>query len=67
MQAIIGIACPNIIYPYLRSNVADLITRTGLPPVHLAEVNFEAFYNQKMAALAQQAAGANGNGAAADA
>ena len=54
MGAILGVVCPSIIYPYLRSNIADLITRTGLPPVHLAEVNFEAFYNQKQAALAQQ-------------
>jgi preprotein translocase subunit SecB len=67
MGPILGVVCPSIIYPYLRSNIADLITRTGLPPVHLAEVNFEAFYNQKLAALAQQSAGAGGNGAAANA
>jgi len=67
MGPILGVVCPSIIYPYLRSNIADLITRTGLPPVHLAEVNFEAFYNQKAAALAQQGAGAGGNGAAANA
>jgi preprotein translocase subunit SecB len=66
MGPILGVVCPSIVYPYLRSNIADLITRTGLPPVHLAEVNFEAFYNQKLAALAQQGAGANGNGAAAN-
>jgi len=70
--AILGIVCPGIVYPYLRSNIADLISRTGLPPIHLAEINFEAFYQQRMAALAQQAAGqppaaaqvASGNGAA---
>lgn len=69
MGPILGVVCPSIIYPYLRSNIADLITRTGLPPVHLAEVNFEAFYTQKAAALAQQQQGAtaNGNGAAATA
>jgi len=67
MGAILGVVCPSIVYPYLRSNIADLITRTGLPPVHLAEVNFESFYNQKMAALAQQGTGASGNGAAASA
>jgi preprotein translocase subunit SecB len=59
--------CPGIIYPYLRSNIADLITRTGLPPVHLAEINFEAFYSQKMAAMAQPTAASNGNGATATA
>jgi len=52
-DAITGIVCPGIVYPYLRANVADLLTRTGLPPIHLAEINFEALFQQK---LAQQAA-----------
>ena len=52
----IGIVCPGIVYPYLRANIADLITRTGLPPINLAEINFEAFYQQRMAAVAQQRA-----------
>ncbi|MDZ4128206.1 MAG: protein-export chaperone SecB, partial [Hydrogenophaga sp.] len=38
MGPIMGIACPQIVYPYLRSNVADLIQRGGFPPVHLAEI-----------------------------
>src|SRR3954469_23953461 len=54
MQAIMGIACPQIVYPYLRSNVADIITRAGFPPVHLAEINFQAMYEQQQAQLAQQ-------------
>jgi preprotein translocase subunit SecB len=48
-EAIVGIVCPGIVYPYLRANVADLLTRTGLPPIHLAEINFEALYQQKLA------------------
>ena len=44
---IVGIVCPNIVYPYLRANVADLISRTGLPPIHLAEINFEALYQER--------------------
>ncbi|WP_293996951.1 protein-export chaperone SecB [Sphaerotilus sp.] len=44
MQPILGIACPGIVYPYLRAVVADTITRAGFPPVHLAEVNFQAMY-----------------------
>ncbi len=47
MEPLLGIVCPNIIFPYLRSNIADLITRTGFPPIHLAEINFEAFFNQR--------------------
>ena len=53
MGPIIGIACPQIIYPYLRGNVADVIQRAGFPPVHLAEINFQAMYEQQ-----QQQAGA---------
>jgi preprotein translocase subunit SecB len=52
---ILGIVCPGIVYPYLRASIADLISRTGLPPIHLAEINFEAFYQQRLAAMAQQA------------
>ena len=49
MGPIMGIACPQIVYPYLRGNVADLITRAGFPPVHLAEINFQAMYEQQQA------------------
>ena len=55
MGPIMGIACPQIVYPYLRGNVADLIQRGGFPPVHLAEINFQAMYEQQQA---QQAADA---------
>ncbi|HXD41787.1 MAG TPA: protein-export chaperone SecB [Ramlibacter sp.] len=54
MGPVLGIACPQIVYPYLRGNVADLITRAGFPPVHLAEINFQAMYEQQHAQ--QQAA-----------
>jgi preprotein translocase subunit SecB len=57
MEMLQNIVCPNIIYPYLRSNVADLIQRAGFPPIHLAEINFEALYQQK---LAQQQGGQAG-------
>ena len=49
MGSILGIACPQIIYPYLRANVSDLITRAGFPPVTLAEINFQAMYEQQQA------------------
>lgn len=49
---ILGIACPQIIYPYLRSNVADAITRAGFPPVHLSEINFQAMYEQQQVEMA---------------
>lgn len=52
MGPIMGIACPQIVYPYLRGNVADVITRAGFPPVHLAEINFQAMYEQQQAQAA---------------
>ena len=55
MGPIIGIACPQIVYPYLRSNVADLVQRAGFPQVHLAEINFQAMYEQQQANAAAAA------------
>lgn len=49
LQPIIAIACPQIVYPYLRGNVADVITRAGFPPVHMSEINFQAMYEQQQA------------------
>ena len=54
MGPILGIACPQIVYPYLRGNVADVIQRGGFPPVHLAEINFQAMYEQQQAQAAGQ-------------
>ena len=50
MGQVLGIACPQIVYPYLRGNVADLVQRGGFPPVHLSEINFQAMYEQQQAA-----------------
>src|SRR6187551_886089 len=55
MQAVMGIACPQIVYPYLRANVSDIVSRAGFPPVHLAEINFQAMFEQQQAQQAPQA------------
>lgn len=52
LEPIIGIGCPQIVYPYLRANVSDLITRAGFPPVQLTEVNFQAMYEAQKAQAA---------------
>lgn len=56
LAPVMGIACPQIIYPYLRGNVADLIQRAGFPPVHLSEINFQAMYEQQQPAAPAGAA-----------
>jgi len=52
---LMGIACPQIVYPYLRGNVADLVQRAGFPPVHLSEINFQAMYEQQRSQQASAA------------
>ncbi|MBU3654113.1 MAG: protein-export chaperone SecB [Limnohabitans sp.] len=53
ISPLVSIACPQIVYPYLRGNVADVIQRAGFPPVHLAEINFQAMFEQQQAAQGQ--------------
>ena len=52
MGPVMGIACPQIVFPYLRGNVADVVNRAGFPPVHLAELNFQAMYEEQQAQAA---------------
>jgi len=56
MPLILNVVCPNIVYPYLRANVADVIQRAGFPPIHLAEINFEALYQQRLQQQQEQQA-----------
>lgn len=54
LDSLIGIVCPATLFPYLRANIADLISRASLPPLHLAEVNFQALYEQNLASAASE-------------
>jgi preprotein translocase subunit SecB len=44
LEAVLAIACPNILFPYVREVISDTVVRAGFPPVILAPVNFEAIY-----------------------
>lgn len=55
VQLLLGVACPNILFPYAREAVSGTVTRAGFPPVLLAPINFEAIYQQQQEA---EAAGA---------
>lgn len=48
LQPILGVHCPNILFPYARESISSAITRAGYPPVHLAPINFEALYAQQL-------------------
>ncbi len=52
MGPIVGVVCPQIVFPYLRGNVADIVQRGGFPPVHLQEINFQSMYEQQQQAQA---------------
>ncbi|MDR2155201.1 MAG: protein-export chaperone SecB [Burkholderiaceae bacterium] len=54
LGAILNVVCPQIIYPYLRSNVTDLIVRGGFSPVQLDVVNFHALYEQRKSQKSKQ-------------
>ncbi|MBI3140329.1 MAG: protein-export chaperone SecB [Rhodocyclales bacterium] len=47
VEPVLAIACPNILFPYVRETVSDTVNRAGFPPVLLAPVNFEAIYRSR--------------------
>ncbi|MDO4877681.1 MAG: protein-export chaperone SecB [Neisseria sp.] len=47
VKLLLGVACPNILFPYAREAVSSEITRAGFPPVLLAPINFESIYQQQ--------------------
>jgi preprotein translocase subunit SecB len=55
-EPLLATACPNILFPYARETVSDIISRAGFPAVYLAPVNFEAIYLQRLQQAQEQAA-----------
>ena len=48
MGPMVGSFCPNILFPYAREEVSDLVATGGLPQLLLAPVNFDALYSQHL-------------------
>lgn len=44
IETVLGVTCPNILFPYLREVVSETISRAGFPPVILHPMNFEAIF-----------------------
>ena len=55
IEMIAGITCPNILFPYAREAVSDLVTRAGFQPVLLNPINFEALFAQQKQQQAEAA------------
>jgi preprotein translocase subunit SecB len=49
----LGIGCPNILFPYARETISDVVLRAGFPPLQLAPFNFESEYLRQQQAAAQ--------------
>lgn len=56
IEMIAGITCPNILFPYAREAVSDLVVRAGFPPVLLNPINFEALFAQQKQQQAEEPA-----------
>jgi preprotein translocase subunit SecB len=54
LKQILATVAPNILFPYAREAIDNLVVKGGFPPLMLAPVNFDALYRQ---AMEQQAAG----------
>lgn len=48
LSYMLGVQCPNALFPYARETVSDLVTRGGFPQLLLEPVNFEAMYHDHM-------------------
>ena len=48
LGALLGIACPTILFPYLRETISDLVIRGGFPPLLLSPISFEQLYLQRL-------------------
>lgn len=48
MGYMLGVQCPNVLFPYAREAVSDLVTRGGFPQLLLEPVNFEVMYHEHM-------------------
>jgi preprotein translocase subunit SecB len=58
MGPMLGSFCPNILFPYAREAISDLVTKGGFPQMLLAPVNFDALYAQHLQQV-QQAPGSD--------
>ena len=54
LGGMLGSFCPNVLFPFAREAVADLIGRGGFPPVYLAPINFDALYAQQLEKMKEE-------------
>ena len=56
LDMMLGTYCPNVLFPYVRQSISELITNGGFPPFYMQPINFEALYAEGLRRRAEQAA-----------
>jgi preprotein translocase subunit SecB len=56
MGPLLGIACPNTLFPYVRETISTVTARAGFPPVVMAPMSFEGIYQQQLQQMQEQQA-----------
>ena len=57
VDGLLGTQCPNILFPYIRQMLSDLIQAGGFPPFFLQPINFDGLYAETLRQRAAQAEG----------
>jgi preprotein translocase subunit SecB len=58
LEQLLATVCPNILFPYAREVVDNLVVKGSFPALMLSPINFDALYAQQKQAQAEQAASA---------
>lgn len=56
MPLALEIACPNVLLPFAREAISDLVAKAGFPQLLLSPINFESLFQQKLQKQQAQAA-----------
>lgn len=56
MPLALEIACPNVLLPFAREAISDLVAKAGFPQLLLSPINFESLFQQKLQKRKEQAA-----------
>jgi preprotein translocase subunit SecB len=57
LDMMLGTYCPNVLFPYARQAISELISQGGFPPFYLQPINFEGLYAEGLRRRAEQASG----------
>jgi len=47
-ETVLATYCPNVLFPYVRQTVSDLVQAGGFPPLFLQPINFDAIYAEQV-------------------